>query len=829
MKNEQWQTMKSFPDLSIKTKLNLLLALSAGMALLLAGIAFVADDVATMRKSTVQHLSAVADVLGANAVAAVTFDDPDAATEVLSSLRLEPNVRFACVYDSDGQPFAIYQRNDLSGLLQPPVVQEDGHEFTTDGTLQIFTTLSDTEAVVGTLYLQAGMEQLYANLKQDAGLAAIVVVVSLGASMLLSFRLQRVVSDPIAAVAAAAKRISDESDYSVRVPKTANDEIGTLCDEFNRMLAQIEAGQTELQKANNELEFRVEERTRQLSNTNTELSRQIAERTRTEQELRKLSGAVEHSPASVVITDAQGTIEYVNPRFTRVTGYTAQEALGRNPRILKSNRTSPEIYTQLWETITAGREWRSELENKKKNGEYYWESVSISPITNSEGVITHFVAVKEDITERKQAEEVLRQSEEKHRILFESSRDAIMTLSPPSWGFTSGNPACIALFGVRDEAELTAFPPWDLSPEHQPDGRLSADGAREMIETALQKGSHFFEWTHKTVDGREFPTDVLLTRVELGGQVLLQATVRDITERKKAEAELAELNKRLIDSSRRVGKAEIATSVLHNVGNVLNSVNVSASLVCDKLRQSGVSDLTKAVDVMEQHLDDMACYMTEDERGKHLPRFLIALSRQMAADEETILEEVQSLVKNIEHIKEIVALQQSHAGVSGLIQEASLAELLEDAIRINIASAERHGIKVEREFEEFPPVRVDRQKLLQIFVNLVSNAKYALIESDSTDRQIVVRLLRTDDGLARIEVQDNGIGIPAENMSRIFSHGFTTRKEGHGFGLHSGALAAEEMGATLTVHSDGPQTGATFVLEIPFKTAEVIPCAIEMK
>ena len=144
-------------------------------------------------------------------------------------------------------------------------------------------------------------------------------------------------------------------------------------------------------------------------------------------------------------------------------------------------------------------------------------------------------------SEHRQAEETLRESEERHRVLFESSRDAIMILAPPSWNFTSGNPTTIRMFGVRDEHDFCSLPPWKYSPEFQPDGRPSVDKAKEMIQTAMRDGSHFFEWRHRRTDGEQFPATVLLSRIEISGQALLQATVRDITERKQMEDELKKL------------------------------------------------------------------------------------------------------------------------------------------------------------------------------------------------------------------------------------------------------------------------------------------------
>jgi two-component system sensor histidine kinase/response regulator len=257
----------------------------------------------------------------------------------------------------------------------------------------------------------------------------------------------------------------------------------------------------------------------------------------------ELLAAVEQSTSSVIITDLRGNIEYVNPKFTELTGYTLEEALGKNPRILKSGEHSVEMYEQLWRTITSGGEWRGEFHNKKKNGELYLESAVISPIRNAQGVMTKFLAVKVDITNRKRAEEALRDSEEKYRVLYESSRDAIMTLAPPEWKFTAGNPAASTLFGARNEREFVAAAPWTLSPEYQPDGELSSVKARQMIDAAMEKGSHFFEWTHKKLSGEEFFATVMLTRMIYRGQPLLQAAVTDITERKRAEERLQEYEK----------------------------------------------------------------------------------------------------------------------------------------------------------------------------------------------------------------------------------------------------------------------------------------------
>ena len=164
-------------------------------------------------------------------------------------------------------------------------------------------------------------------------------------------------------------------------------------------------------------------------------------------------------------------------------------------------------------------------------------------------------------------------------------------------------------------------------------------------------------------------------------------------------------------------------------------------------------------------------------------------------------------------------MQQSYAKVSGVRECIQLSELVEDALRLNAGALMRHEVKVLREYDPVPGILVDKHKVLQILVNLIRNAKSACSEFDRADRQIAVRVARNGHERMKIEVSDNGVGIPPENLGRIFEHGFTTRKNGHGFGLHSGALAANEMGGALHVHSDGRGRGARFTLELPSNPA----------
>jgi C4-dicarboxylate-specific signal transduction histidine kinase len=293
----------------------------------------------------------------------------------------------------------------------------------------------------------------------------------------------------------------------------------------------------------------------------------------------------------------------------------------------------------------------------------------------------------------------------------------------------------------------------------------------------------------------------------------------EVTEHTQAQAELERVHRQLVEASRQAGMAEIATNVLHNVGNVLNSVNVSAILASDLAQKSKADGLGRVVALMREHAHDLGEFIASDPRGKHLPVHLGHLADHLKTEQAAIVKELDSLRSNIEHIKDIVAMQQSYAKVAGVHEIVAVVDLLEDSLRMNTGALARHGVDVVRDFEGQPLVNIDKHKVLQILVNLVRNAKYACSESGLPGRRVTLSV-RSANGLARIVVADNGVGIAPENLTRIFSHGFTTRADGHGFGLHSGALAARELGGTLSVHSDGVGRGASFSLELPLYSVE---------
>jgi len=292
-----------------------------------------------------------------------------------------------------------------------------------------------------------------------------------------------------------------------------------------------------------------------------------------------------------------------------------------------------------------------------------------------------------------------------------------------------------------------------------------------------------------------------------------------ISARELAHRELAEAQRRLMQLSREAGMAEVATGVLHNVGNVLNSVNISANLVQNSLASSPRVALLKQVgELMRAQGEKLPQFLADDPRGQLVPALLMEIAEQLPTDQSSVVAELGQLVQNVDHIKQIVATQQSYAKSGGVIQNVAPAALFDETLRMNQASLARHKIQVTRHFNEVPVLHTDRHQVLQILINFVTNAIQAVKPLESGERQIDLHL-STSNGQVKFTVEDNGIGISSDNRQKIFRHGFTTRKDGHGFGLHSGALAARVLGGQLMVDSKGPGLGASFSLLLPVQAS----------
>jgi PAS domain S-box-containing protein len=524
-------------------------------------------------------------------------------------------------------------------------------------------------------------------------------------------------------------------------------------------------------------------------------SMDITERKQAEEELKKLSQAVEQSPASVVITDLRGTIEYVNPKFCKVTGYTVEEAIGQNPRILKSDHTPSAVYQQLWKTIKAGYEWRGEFQNKKKNGELYWETAIISPLKAGDGSIAHYLAVKEDITERKLMEESIREKEARFRGYFEHSQVG-MAVTSPTKGWVEANGQLQQMLGYTlDElrqmtwAELTH--PEDLEADAKQFERLLA---AEIENYTLDK-----RFIRK--DGEIVYTNLTVAciRAETGDVIDVLASFQDITERKKMDDALNE----------RIKELDEAQSAMLNMMEDLDE------------EKSKAEEATRAKsDFLANMSHEIRTPMNAVIGMAHL-----ALKTELTPKQQDYLNKIQSSANSLLGIiNDILDFSKIEAGK--LDMEAIEFDLLETmdnvANVITVKAQEKENLEVLFYIDSQVPNFLvgDSLRLNQILVNLGNNAvKF----TEKGEIVLSTKIKETSDATVTLEfsVRDTGIGMTAEQQAKLFqafsqADTSTTRKYGGtGLGLTISKRLVNMMGGEIWIESEAGQ-GTTFYFTADF-------------
>ncbi|MDB6018275.1 MAG: multi-sensor signal transduction histidine kinase [Pedosphaera sp.] len=336
---------------------------------------------------------------------------------------------------------------------------------------------------------------------------------------------------------------------------------------------------------------------------------------------------------------------------------------------------------------------------------------------------------------------------------------------------------------------------------------------QRLLKEGVVRG---FECKQRLKSGEMRDVLASLELIELAAETdpVLISMFIDITERKQTEDHLKETHKQLLVLSHQAGMAEIATNMLHDVNNVLCSINITSSCLEDSIRNSKAASLSKVVKLLREHEADLGAFLTIDPRGKLLPGFLAGLAGELIREQTAALKDLADLQSNIEHIKHVVSAQQSLAKAADSAETVQIGDVVDEALRMDSGALTRHNVEVIHEFASTKPIAILRHKVLQILLNLVRNAKQSCNDSGRDDKRLTVRV-SNGEGRIKIAITDNGIGIPPENLAQIFKHGFTTKKDGHGFGLNSSAMAAKAIGGSLSVHSDGAGHGATFTLELP--------------
>ena len=595
------------------------------------------------------------------------------------------------------------------------------------------------------------------NLKRFMGVFAATVLLI---TVLAAFYIANKSTKPIRELTRSSIEIaSGNLDTEIKV--ASNDELGVLAQSFSAMRDSI-------RQAHDVLEQRVEERTA---------------------ELKKLSTAVEQSPASVVITDPQGAIEYVNPKFCEVTGYSIEEAIGQNPRILKSGETPPEVYQKLWETITAGEDWRGELRNKKKNGTLYWESVSISPITAADGSIQFYLAVKQDITEAKQMEESIREKEARFRGYFEHSQVG-MAVTSPTKGWIEANDQLQRMLGYSLD-ELRKMTWAEIT--HPDDIEEDANQFERMLAGEIENYTLDKRFIRK--DGEVVYTNlnVACIRAETGDVLHVLASFQDISERKKMNLNLRE----------RIEELDEAQSAMLNMMEDLDE------------EKSKAQEATRAKsDFLANMSHEIRTPMNAVIGMAHL-----ALKTELTPKQHDYLSKIQSSANSLLGIiNDILDFSKIEAGK--LDMEAVEFDLLETmdnvASVITVKAQERENLEVLFYIDSQVPNFLvgDSLRLNQILVNLGNNA-VKFTEQGEIVLSVRVNERSDDKVTLQFSVRDTGIGMTAEQQGKLFqafsqADTSTTRKYGGtGLGLTISKRLVNMMGGEIWIESE-PGHGTTF-------------------
>lgn len=295
----------------------------------------------------------------------------------------------------------------------------------------------------------------------------------------------------------------------------------------------------------------------------------------------------------------------------------------------------------------------------------------------------------------------------------------------------------------------------------------------------------------------------------------LTATTEILTE---TLTQLHQMQDQLVFTARTAGKAEIAINVLHNVGNVLNSLNVSINVLAQKAEVSKATKLTRLADLISHHKEDLSDFISNDPKGKNVPNYLIQLSGALNEEIDSVKHELAVMAEDLDHVKRIISAQQTHARSESAFETVNLYELSHNAITILDDQISQDNHEIINEIPENLVIENDKHRLLEILLNLLSNARDAIREHAPEIGVISLSVeISEDQNTLDLKIKDNGIGISAETQEKLFRHGFTTKNEGHGFGLHSCANAAQALGGKLTLESPGVGHGATAILTLPMK------------
>lgn len=559
------------------------------------------------------------------------------------------------------------------------------------------------------------------------------------------------------------------------------------------------------------------------------IGRDITELRQVEERAFLQADIIEQLHDAVVTTDTDLNIIEWNKEASSLFGYTKEEVLGTSVAILLASKEDNFLHRRMkipLENTIDGID--TEIEFIKKDTSQFSGHVRFSLLKDKNSTELGYIAAIIDVSNQKQTLKELQLSEDRLK-----NAQRIAMLGHWEWNIQRGNlwlsDEIYKIFKL--DSTKTDIPPNILfSMVHHED----KSALEEKVMLCRDDGVNF-DHQYRIIDdsgtGKIVHEQGELIRDSEGEALVMTGTIRDITVQKKIEDELRRyqtqleemvqertqhienLNKELLETSRQAGMAEVATGVLHNVGNVLNSINVSVNITSRALQKLETQNITRVSQLLQEHKNNLGYFLDQTDKGQQLTEYLSQLSGFQDKLLGTLNEELKSMENHVNHVKHIVRMQQSHTHAKAIKEVVYLSEVFDQAITISGLKSDRLKIELETEYDEPDQIEIEVHKLLQILVNLLSNARESVLSNDDKDKQIIVRT-QCNEQYIQISIEDSGVGIDEPDQDRVFSMGFSTKPDGHGYGLHTSANLAAELGGMINAKSKGKGEGACFTLRI---------------
>ena len=783
--------MNIFQNVSIRNKVTIISMLTCIIVLLLTLLTFIIIELTVSRRALVEQAATLAEVIGINSTAALTFNDKKSARETLAALAAESEIEFAAIYARDGKLFAQHlQSKTRSGATPSPLeapntlpeegfsppLQNGGFKHAFHGNyLELMKSVVLEGDIIGSVYLKWSLAQLYQRLRWYAGFAGVALLPSLLFAFFLASRFQRVISKPIMGLAQTMKMVSQEKNYTVQVAKQSEDELGALIDGFNEMLAQIQKRDAALEGHREELEQEVARRTAELSQSNRELEETIDALNRTAgilaQNERRLAYAQLVARLGYWEWHADADRLICSGEVCRFLGLEPEEIGMTRIHFLRLLHPDDQEYVRkaMNASLASGKSFGVDCRIILPDGSQRIMNLQGEVAVPPTGKLLKMTGTMQDITARKEAEKALIESEEKYRALMNNASEGIL-LADVEGNFLEANKKMLEMADYSLDELLKLKLPQILPAAEAPRAQaafkeLLASGAVAVADAQLLRK-----------DGRIIPIDLTASLVRYAGKTVVQAILRDISERKKMEEERLLLSK--LESL-----GILAGGIAHDFNNILTAILGNISLA--RIEAQPGQELT----------------------GRYLQRLEEAEKACLRA--RALSGQLLSFAKGGLPIKKATAVP----------------KLLKESVNLALSGSKAGSQLILP--EDLWPVEVDDGQISQVFNNLLINADQAMPEGGTITVRgenvtVVDELPLAKGDYVKITLSDQGVGIPAHYLGKIFDPYFTTKQGGSGLGLATSHSIIRNNAGYITVESE-VGVGTSFSVYLPANQAEKLP------